>query len=282
MTTDRSDSYVTLPLIGVNACSQRLPEKHPFFIAGEKYVRSVSEGAGGIPLIIPALGEQLAFDQLVEQLDGLLLTGSPSNIEPHHYDGEPSDPESDHDPSRDATTLPLVKAAIAAGVPVLGICRGFQEMNVALGGTLYQKVHEIPGYHDHREDKSTSINEQYNTLAHSVTIKPGGLLAQIWPGKPQEMVNSLHGQGVRDLAPGLEIEALADDGLVEAFSVKSAEQFALAVQWHPEWQWHSGEGVGDFPFYRAILQAFGEACRVRHAQRFAEHETVKQITAEYV
>ncbi len=269
MTAVQSQYLHPLPLIGVNACSQRLPEKHPFFVVGEKYVRSVAEGAGGLPLVIPALGDEIPIEQLVAQLDGLLLTGSPSNIEPHHYNGEPSDADSEHDPSRDATTLPLVRAAISAGVPLLGICRGFQEMNVALGGTLHQKVHEVDGYHDHREDKTTSIIEQYNTLAHSVRIQPGGVLANLWPDTIEVMVNSLHGQGIKQLAPGLEIEALADDGLIEAFSVKKAQQFALAVQWHPEWQWHRGEGVGEFPFYRAILQAFGNACRLRQQQRLA-------------
>lgn len=278
MSSDLPLSCATLPLIGVNACSQRLPEKHPFFIVGEKYVRAVSEGAGGMPLVIPALGDQIPLPQLVAQLDGLLLTGSPSNIEPHHYDGEPSAPDSEHDPSRDATTLPLVRAAVAAGVPVLGICRGFQEMNVALGGTLHQKVHEVPGYRDHREDKTTSINDQYNTLAHPVTLQPGGLLASIWPHEADVMVNSLHGQGVRDLAPGLQVEAIADDGLIEAFSVKQAQRFALAVQWHPEWQWHPDKGVGEFPFYRAILKAFGDACRERHAQRLTTHQSGKQTT----
>ena len=273
MTAAQHQYSPILPLIGVNACSQRLPEKHPFFIVGEKYVRSVAEGAGGLPLVIPALGDQIPIDQLVSQLDGLLLTGSPSNIEPHHYQGEPSDPGSEHDPSRDATTLPLVRAAVAAGVPILGICRGFQEMNVALGGTLHQKVHEVEGYHDHREDKTTSIIDQYNALTHSITIQQGGVLANIWSTSTEVMVNSLHGQGIKDLAPGLEVEARADDGLIEAFSVKHARQFALAVQWHPEWQWHPSEGVGEFPFYRAILKAFGDACRQRKQQRLANQQT---------
>lgn len=269
MTAVKPQHSMPLPIIGVNACSQRLPEKHPFYIVGEKYVRSVAEGAGGLPLVIPALGDLLPIEQIVSQLDGLLLTGSPSNIEPHHYQGEPSDPDSEHDPSRDATTLPLIRAAIAAGVPILGICRGFQEMNVALGGTLYQKVHEVDGFRDHREDKTLSISAQYNTLAHSVALQPGGVLSQLWSESTEVMVNSLHGQGIRDLAPGLQIEAIADDGLIEAFSVQQAAQFALAVQWHPEWQWHPGEDVGEFPFYRAIFTAFGKACRERQQKRLA-------------
>jgi len=263
---DRS-SPLLYPLIGVNACTQHLPGKHPSFMAGEKYIQAAALGAGGIPLVIPALAEALPLSQLIHNLDGLLLTGSPSNIEPFHYRGEPSAPGTQHDPRRDATTLPLVRAAIAAGVPLLGICRGFQEMNVALGGTLHQVLHETGRYLEHREDQGTSLEDQYNTLGHAIRITPGSLLSAIWPSSPDVGVNSLHGQGVKDLAPGLEIEAVAEDGLIEAFSVRDAKSFALAVQWHPEWQWHPGPGVGEFPFYRAILKAFGDACRLRQANR---------------
>jgi len=263
-----STSIAKRPLIGVNACSQWLPGKHPFFIVGEKYVQSVAQGAGGMPMVIPALGDDLPIGQIVELLDGLLLTGSPSNIEPHHYQGGPSAADSEHDPKRDATTLPLIRAAIDAGVPVLGICRGFQEMNVALGGSLHQKVHDLEEYLDHREDKQASIDQQYNALAHSIEIVKGGLLASIWPESGQVQVNSLHGQGVDQLAPGLSVEAKAEDGLIEAFSVDNAKTFALAVQWHPEWQWHpEKDQVDDFPFYRAIFKAFGDACRARQISR---------------
>lgn len=254
------------PLIGVSACSQHIPGRHPAFSVGEKYVRAVSEGAGGIPLVIPALGDGLPPDQLVNALDGLLLTGSPSNIEPHHYQGQPSTPDTLHDPQRDATTLPLIRAAIAAGVPILGLCRGFQEMNVAFGGTLHQKLHETGQYQEHREDKELPLDEQYRR-GHLVRIASGGLLASIWPGSETVPVNSLHEQGIRDLAPGLVVEATAEDGLVEAFSIANAQGFALAVQWHPEWPWQPGVPGEDFPFYRALLQSFGEACLARRASR---------------
>ncbi|WP_178083673.1 gamma-glutamyl-gamma-aminobutyrate hydrolase family protein, partial [Pseudomonas sp. Sample_9] len=129
------------PLIGVTACVKQIG-LHPYHISGDKYVRAVSVGAEGLPVVIPSLGNLTEIDDLLGQLDGLLLTGSPSNVEPFHYQGPASAPGTDHDPARDATTLPLLRAAIAAGVPVLGICRGFQEMNVAFGGSLHQKVHE--------------------------------------------------------------------------------------------------------------------------------------------
>ena len=252
-------------LIGVSACSQHLPGQHPAFMVGEKYVRAIALGAGGIPVVIPALGSELPIPQLVEMLDGILLTGSPSNVEPHHYQGAPAEPGSE-DPQRDATTLPLIRAAIDAGVPLLGICRGFQEMNVALGGTLHQKLHETGRYSEHREDRNLSLADQY-TRGHPISLALGGVLARLWEGDGDPLVNSLHGQGVDQLAPVLFVEATAADGLVEAFSVPGAASFTLAVQWHPEWQWRPGSDAGDFPFYRAILKAFGEACLARRMQR---------------
>ena len=167
-----------------------------------------------------------------------------------------------HDPDRDRTTLPLIRAALAAGVPVLGICRGFQELNVALGGSLHQKLHEVEGYIEHREDPSAPVEVQY-APSHAMRVQPGGVLAGL--GLPAEFeVNSIHTQGVDQLAPGLRAEAIAPDGLVEAVSVKDGKAFALAVQWHPEWQ------VSSNPIYLAIFQAFGDACRRRATQRDAD------------
>jgi len=253
----QDDAMPRLPLIGVTACSRQIG-LHPFHIAGDKYLRALAEGAGGLPLVIPALGELIDQQALLERLDGLLFTGSPSNVEPHHYQGAASEPGSHHDPARDRTTLPLIRAAVAAGVPLLGICRGFQEMNVAFGGSLHQKVHEAGPYADHREVPDEALEIQYGPR-HALYIQPGGLLAGI--GLPRQIeVNSLHGQGVERLAPGLRMEGLAPDGLIEAFSVEGAKTFALGVQWHPEWQFHSN------PHSRALFQAFGDACR-RRAER---------------
>jgi putative glutamine amidotransferase len=247
-----------LPLIGVTACTKQVG-LHLNHIVGDKYVRAVAVGAEGLPLVIPALGELIDQPALLASIDGLLFTGSPSNVEPHHYSGPASEPGTAHDIARDATTLPLIRQAVAAGIPVLGICRGFQEMNVAFGGTLHQRVQEVAGLMDHREPADAPVEVQY-APRHTVRVQAGGVLAGL--GLPDEIdVNSIHGQGVQRLAPGLRVEALAPDGLIEAFSVEGAPSFALGVQWHPEWQVRSN------PNYLAIFQAFGEACRKRAGQR---------------
>jgi len=232
---------------------------HPFHAVGDKYARAVLEASGGLPLLIPALAEELRLEELVERFDGLLFTGSPSNVEPHHYEGPPSHPGTLHDPARDATTLPLIGKAVRAGVPVLGICRGFQEVNVAFGGSLHQRVHEVPGHLDHRDDESQPLDVQYGP-AHDVVLAPGGLLRRL-AETDRVRVNSLHSQGIERLGRGLAVEARAPDGLIEAFRVEDAARFALAVQWHPEWQ------VMDDPFSRALFSAFGAACRDRAASR---------------
>ena len=247
-----------LPIIGVTACTKQVG-LHPNHIVGDKYVRAVAVGAEALPLVIPALGELIDHDTLLASVDGLLFTGSPSNVEPHHYSGPASMPGTHHDIFRDATTLPLIRKAIDAGIPVLGICRGFQEMNVAFGGSLHQRVQEVAGMMDHREPADQPVEVQY-APRHAVRVQAGGVLAGL--GLPDEIqVNSIHGQGVQRLAPGLRVEALAPDGLIEAFSVEGAPSFALGVQWHPEWQVRSN------PNYLAIFQAFGEACRKRAGQR---------------
>jgi putative glutamine amidotransferase len=232
---------------------------HPFHMVGEKYARAVLDAAGAAPLLIPSLAEELGFEELLERLDGLLFTGSPSNVEPHRYEGPPSTPGTLHDPARDATTLPLIRKAVAAGVPVFGICRGFQEMNVAFGGTLHQKLHEVPGHLDHRDDESQPLEVQYGP-AHDVTLEPGGMLRAL-ASSDRIRVNSLHNQGIDRLGAELEVEARAPDGVIEAFRVRNARRFALAVQWHPEWK------VMSNPFSRALFAAFGEASRERAATK---------------
>ena len=246
------------PLVGLPSDRKQIGH-HPFQAVGEKYVRAVVDGAGCLPLLIPSLSPPLDLRAILRDLDGLLLTGAYSNIEPHHYGDEPSWPGNLHDPARDATTLGIVPLAIEMGVPVLAVCRGFQEVNVALGGSLFQKVHEVAGFDDHREDPDDPLGVQY-APSHPIDLAEGGLLARIAGGR-EAMVNSLHGQGLRTLGRGLVVEATARDGLVEAVRLDDPGPFLLAVQWHPEWR------VTENPFYLGIFQAFAAACRARAAQR---------------
>jgi putative glutamine amidotransferase len=210
-----------------------------------------------VPVLVPALGERYLREWLAS-FDGILFTGSPSNVEPHRYRGSKSAPGTLHDPERDATTLPMINGALEAGLPILGICRGFQEINVALGGTLTQKLQDVPGNLDHREDTTAELDAQYGPV-HDIELVDGGLLHKI-AGSRRLKVNSLHSQGVERLAPRLVTEAKAEDGVIEAFRIDGAKTFALAVQWHPEWR------VMENPFSRALFAAFGQAGR-DHASR---------------
>ncbi len=240
------------PLIGVIS-DRRMVGPHPFHMVGEKYLRAVSDGAEAYPVGLPLLADDFDVLDILGRLDGLFLTGSPSNVEPQHYFGDPSEPGTWHDPERDTAALALIPAAIRLGLPLFAVCRGFQEINVAFGGSLYQKVHEVPGYHLHKENPDDPLEVQYG-LSHNVEFVPGGLLRKI-TGLEGTAVNSLHSQGLDRLGEGLRVEARADDGLVEAFMVEDAPGFTLAVQWHPEWQ------VRGNPASLAIFEAFGDACR---------------------
>jgi putative glutamine amidotransferase len=243
-----------LPLIGIPA-DRRVFGKHYFHMVGEKYIEAIAQGANAIPVLVPALGGEIDLASLLEACDGFLLTGSASNVEPHHYGGPASAPGTLHDRNRDATTLPLIPRAVAAGLPLLAICRGFQEMNVAYGGTLHQRLHEVAGYLDHRDDESQPLDVQYGP-AHEVLLEPGGQLQKI-AGAARLSVNSLHSQGVDRLGAGLSVEARAPDGVIEAFSVTGSRTFSMGLQWHPEWKFAKD------PFSRALFTAFGTASRQR-------------------
>lgn len=248
-----------LPLVLVPACNRMLGE-HPFHIAGRKYVEAVRL-AGCLPLVVPGATPR-EIDALLELADGVLLTGSPSNVHPRHFGEDVHDPSLPLDPDRDDWTLPLIPRVLERGIPLFAICRGFQETNVALGGTLHQAVHEVDGQHDHRGAGGApgARAEEVYGVAHPVDVVPGGRLAAIVE-RPRIDVNSVHGQGVHRLADGLQVEARAPDGLVEAFSKPSAPGFNLCVQWHPEWQ-----AAGN-PVSMALFGAFGAACRAHRARR---------------
>ena len=251
-----------LPLVAVPAC--RKIDVFPGHWVTEKYLTAVADGAHAMPVVVPAMAglsdNAARLDELMDRVDGLLLTGSPSNVEPHHYEGTPSREGTSHDPDRDATTLPMIRAALKAGLPVFAICRGIQELNVAMGGSLHQLVHELPGRRDHRSDKTVPHENRYD-LRHMIRLVEGGKLAAVYGGPLDVKVNSLHAQAIDRVAPGLTVEAHAEDGTIEAVSVDGAPTFQFGVQWHPEWRFWED------PMSRALFDAFGAAVQARAAAR---------------
>ena len=246
------------PLIAITAESQikaRDSDTAIYYQTMQKYVLPVVQLMGGVPLLLPPLADQLDLDALLPRIDGVLVTGAVSNLAPHHYGGEDQEPDGLRDPLRDHTVLRMLPKIVDYGMPLFAICRGFQELNVAYGGSLHQAVYELPEYHAHHGP--INFDAPMASLyadAHDLHVHPGGLLEQLVGLGPQR-VNSIHGQGLARLGKGLLLEASAADNMPEALSVKGARNFALAVQWHPEWQPHNN------PLYMALWQAFAEACR---------------------
>lgn len=240
------------PVVGV-PCDRKMIDGLPFHAVGEKYATSVMIGAKALPWLLPAFGPQFDMAAVIDKLDGLLVTGSLSNVAVHHYGGDTDRPDSPQDPLRDATTLPMIRVALDAGLPLFCICRGIQELNVVLGGTLDTKVHETGGRLDHRVPQDVEIDAKY-VPRHSVRFIPEGQFARIL-GKTETQVNSLHWQGIATPAPGLVVEGVAEDGVIEAVSVRDAKNFALGVQWHPEFRvWENADSM-------KLFGAFGDAVR---------------------
>ncbi|MBV9824932.1 MAG: gamma-glutamyl-gamma-aminobutyrate hydrolase family protein [Alphaproteobacteria bacterium] len=240
-----------VPFIGIPCCLRSINERI-FHTASEKYPEALVKATGCMPILIPSIGSMMDVDALLDRLDGLILTGSPSNVEPYHYGGPPSTEGTLHDPDRDATTLPLIREAVRRDMPVLAICRGIQELNVALGGTLHQRIFDMPERFNHRRRQGPmSLDERYGP-AHTVALTPGGYFARL-AGSAEIMVNSLHGQGIDVPAPKLQIEAVAPDGQIEGVSLPGA-RFVVGVQWHPEYK------VLENPFSFSLFRSFGEAC----------------------
>ncbi len=226
---------------------------------GDRYTQAVREGAECEPLLVPALGGAIDHEGLADLLDGLFLTGGRANVEPHHYEGPPF-PEDEHrDPARDGTVLPLIRACIARGAPVFGVCRGLQEINVALGGSLHYRVHLVEGKLDHRMPREGDIDTRFG-LAHAVALTPGGVFCRLI-GDDAIRVNSAHGQGIDRLAPGLAVEAVAPDGLIEGIRLDREGVFAVGVQWHAEHRWR------EHRLSNALFEEFGRAARRRAAAR---------------
>jgi putative glutamine amidotransferase len=246
-----------LPLVGLPADTH---ESHGFLYhsIGDKYVRAVAEAALCTPVMIPSMIDALEIDALLDHFDGILMTGAVSNVHPPHYGEQPSADHEPYDHARDATTLKLISRVVERGIPLFCICRGFQELNVVLGGTLETELQKGEGRLDHRAPVHDDVDVRY-APSHAINIRPGGMLEKIL-GKRETMVNSIHRQGIKRLAPGLAVEATAPDGIIEAVSVRDAKTFAFGTQWHPEFK------AMNNPDSVRLFAAFGEAVRA-HARK---------------
>ncbi len=245
------------PVIGITCCCKPFgPYATLNHAASDSYVHVTDRIVLGVPVLIPANGDAVDTETLLRRLDGLILTGSPSNVRPDHYGGDPHLEGTLEDARRDAVTLPLIRAAIDADVPVLAICRGLQELNVALGGTLHQRLCDLPGRMRHAAPDSADAAVRRGK-SHDVDLAEGGLLHGLAGAARTARVNSLHHQGIDRLSAHLSVEAAASDGVIEAVRVTRATGFALGVQWHPEYDYETDA------LSTAIFAAFGEAARAR-------------------
>lgn len=240
------------PMVGISCCSKAFGIfGTPNHAASDTYVRVTDGPVGAVPILIPANGEAADIATLVRRLDGLILTGSRSNVHPGFYDGPPHAEGTPEDQLRDHVTLRLIRAAVEAGLPVLAICRGMQELNVALGGSLHQRLQDLPDRFDHSTPMSPHPLVRTGK-AHEVRLTPGGWLHRL-ARADTIAVNSLHNQGMDRLAPGLATDAVAPDGTVEGVRAPSAPGFVAGVQWHPEYDFERD------PVSRRIFEVFGEA-----------------------
>jgi putative glutamine amidotransferase len=264
------------PLIGISCCTKQFGVfGMPNHAASDTYVRATDLIVGGVPVLMPANGPTADIETLLDRLDGIILTGSRSNVQPTLYDGPPHAEGTHEDPNRDGITLPLIRAAVARGVPLLAICRGFQELNVALGGSLHQRLQDLPDRIDHSTPMQPSAKVRQGK-SHGIRITPGGWLHKL-AGSTEIAVNSLHNQGIDRLAPGLVTEGVAPDGTIEAVRVIASQAgpvrgFAVGVQWHPEYDWTTDS------LSRRIFAQFGD--RVRDYVREARHGALPAAAAD--
>ncbi len=249
------------PVIGVIGNTYTVENRFSAQLVGEQNMRAIAEVTDALPLMFAGNPHITDVATLLATVDGVLLTGARANVHPSHFHKEPDVRHEPYDEDRDAVALPLINACVEAGVPVFGICRGFQEMNVAAGGSLHPEIRELPGRMNHRMPRldTGEIHPDMTVVfadRHDVTLTPGGVFARLL-GKDTIRVNSLHGQGILDVGERILVEGVAEDGTIEAIRFKEAESFALGVQWHAEYDPHVN------PINRALFQAFGEAVRAR-------------------
>ncbi len=256
------------PVVGIIGNSYEMNDRYPVHAVGTMNSAAVAEVAGCLPLLIPTDPRFVSVPELMAVCDGFLLTGGRPNVHPAEY-GQPETPAYGHfDRARDAITLPLIRACVAAGQPFFGICRGFQEVNVAMGGTLHPEIRELPGRMNHRMPPDAELAEQF-APRHMVHLTEGGRFHRIL-GASSVLTNSLHGQGVCQPGARIVVEGRAEDGTPEAIFVDGADGFTLAVQWHPEWN-----AAAD-PVSRPLFEAFGAAARDWAAQRSGQAQATQR------
>jgi putative glutamine amidotransferase len=252
----------TRPLVGLPADTY-VKDGFMFHSLGDKYVRALTDVAGVDAVMIPSQLDHDNMDGLLAHFDGILMTGAVSNVHPPHYGEDATEDHEPYDHHRDATTLKLIRTVVARGLPLFCICRGFQELNVAMGGSLETELQRGEGRLDHRAPKSDDVDVRY-APSHPIAISSGGMLHRLL-GKDETMVNSIHRQGIKRLGNGLNIEAMAPDGIVEAISVKSAKAFAFGTQWHPEFK------AANNADSKKLFAAFGDAVRAHARSRGETH-----------
>lgn len=241
------------PVVGIIGNHYLLNDEYPVHAGGRMNSEAVADVSGAIPLIVPTDPALVNVDDLMTACDGFVFTGARANVHPEHYGEEPTDAHGDFDPSRDGVTMPLIRACVARGQPILSICRGFQELNVAMGGSLYPEIRDLPGRVNHRMPPDGTIEEKFE-IRQNVTFTRDGVFHRLM-GHETVRTNTLHGQGIKDKGARIVIDGWADDGTPEAIYVDGAPGFTLGVQWHPEYQ------AATDPVSRPLFEAFGEALR---------------------
>lgn len=254
------------PIVAIPADVRQF-EGYVWHAAPHQYLAAALQGSGVIPMVVPAFESGIDVDSVLDRVDGVLISGSKTNVHPSHYGVFETPEHGPFDPARDTVSLALIRGAVTRGVPLLAICRGVQELNVALGGTLANDIQTLPGRIDHRKPEGDDLDISF-AARHPVQVKEGSCLADIL-GAGEVRVNSLHRQAIADIAPSLQVEATAEDGTVEAVSVVDAKGFAVGVQWHPEYWFKS-----DAPS-AAIFRGFGDAVRA-YARRANEPHVAAQ------
>jgi putative glutamine amidotransferase len=241
------------PLVGIIGNSHLINDEYPAHAGGTMNSEAVADVAGCIPLLVPADPRLVSVAELLDVCDGFLLTGGRPNVHPAEYGEEETAAHGAFDRARDAITLPLVRACVERGQPFMGVCRGFQEVNVAMGGSLHPEIRDLPGRMNHRMPPDGTLEEKF-ALRHKVRFTESGVFHQLM-GAAEVMTNTLHGQGIKRPGDRIVIDGHAPDGTPEALYIDGAKGFTLSVQWHPEWR------AGDDPVSRPLFEAFGQAVR---------------------